>query len=181
MEATSWSAVKSGEVVVGGLVITGADVVTGGEVVTGGAVVDGGDVVVGGEVVVGGLVVTGGDVVTGGEVVLGAEVGVVLQMMFAHKLGSDVLVASLGCDTPVVHRTTALVVAFHSQQGSPSSWPFVWPSPSVSAIQRATVHFFPALEKALPKALVADDLPVPSVCPIAGTPATFPPFGIRAT
>lgn len=53
------------------------------------------------------------------------------QFTFAHKLGSDVLDASLGCETPVVQRGVAPTV--HSQHGSPSSWPFVWPSPSVSA------------------------------------------------
>jgi hypothetical protein len=38
---------------------------------------------------------------------------------------SDLLVASPGCETPVVQRGVLAVLASHTQHGSPSSWPFV--------------------------------------------------------
>jgi hypothetical protein len=100
---------------------------------------------------------------------------------FAHRLGSDVLEASSGCETPSVHCTTGFVSISHSQQGSPSSWPFVWPSPSVSASHSSLVHLLPAAENSSPKVFVAADLPVPSGCPIAGTSGTLPPLGIIFT
>jgi hypothetical protein len=81
----------------------------------------------------------------------------------------------------MVQRVTGLVVMTHWQHGSPSSCPFVWPSPSESAMHSALVHTLLALLNALPKAFVAEDRPVPSVCPIAATPGTLAPLGILAT
>jgi hypothetical protein len=103
------------------------------------------------------------------------------QATFAHRLSSDVLDESSGCETPSVQSTTGFVSISHSQHGSPSSWPFVWPSPSVSASQSSLVHLLPASEKASPNAFVAASSPVPSGCPIAGTSGTLPPLGSIAT
>lgn len=53
---------------------------------------------------------------------------------------SDFSVASPGCETPVVQSTTSLEPWTQAQHGSPSSWPLVCPSPSVSAWQNSVVH-----------------------------------------
>lgn len=82
------------------------------------------------------------------------------QLMFAHKLGSDVSVASEGWETPVVQHGASPELSVHTQHGSPSSWPLVCPSPSVSAWHSDTVHSLPAFSKAFPNAFVG-------LCPLS--------------
>lgn len=107
------------------------------EVVLGVAVVELGAFVVVGDVVV----VLGVEVVEPGEGdgVLYTAV-VPTHVISAHRDESDFNVASPGCETPVVQSTTSLEPLTHAQHGSPSSWPLVCPSPSVSAWQNSFVH-----------------------------------------
>ncbi|KAH7487810.1 uncharacterized protein KRP23_1773 [Phytophthora ramorum] len=57
------------------------------------------------------------------------------QSTEASSAAFVVLVPSPGLDTPTVQRSEIAVVVSHSQHGSPSSSPFVCPSPSESVLQ----------------------------------------------
>ena len=156
--------VSTAVVVVGAaVVVIGAWVV----VVVGAAVV-----VVGAAVVVVGAAVV---VVVGATVVVG---GAAVVVVGASVVGVES--AYDGCEIPVVRDGVAPVV--HTQFGSPSSSPFVNPSPSVSAWHSAVVQERPAAAKAFPKSLRAPP-PPDDVCPTPGheTPlrCTLAPLGIE--
>jgi hypothetical protein len=120
------------------------------------------------------------DVVDDEEALPGAAVAEAdPQVTLAQSEESEVSEASPGCETPSVHCTTALVSTTHSQHGSPSSWPLVWPSPSESCAQKSAVHSWPADAKSSPKSLLAPP-PLGLTCPSASTPGTLAPFGSSA-
>lgn len=79
-------------------------------------------VVLGAAVVVVGVVVTD-ELDAVDDVVSVSDVAV--QETLAQSEASEVLEASPGCETPVVHCTTAFEDWAHTQHGSPSSWPLV--------------------------------------------------------
>lgn len=152
-----------------------------------GVVAGAGDRIVAGAFVLAGAgeLLAVGAVVVDAPAEVGAGAGVVAAAppshdTLAHNDGSDSMVASPGCETPVVHSTALFGPATNVQHGSPSSWPFVWPSPSESAAQSSAVHRRPAASKASPNALRGPP-PIVSMWPRASTPATFAPFGKRAT
>lgn len=74
---------------------------------------------------------------------VGASVHAVRVVLELAMLGSEIPVVALGVEPSA-----------HSQQGSPSSRPLDWPSPSLSATHRAVVHMRPAPLNAIPNAFL---------------------------
>jgi hypothetical protein len=126
-----------------------------------------------------GDVTVAADAAGAGAVVIVAVEPPVAQSSDFHNDASATLAFTPGSESPVTRSGVAPVV--HTQHGSPSSWPFVWPSPSESAWQSASVHLLPAFLNAVPKSLRSLSDPSGSRCPTAGTFGTSAPFGMRAT
>ena len=82
---------------------------------------------------------------------------------------SRMLVANPGCDAPwkIVSLPPSGV---HVQHGSPSSMPFVIPSPSLSCMHSSFVHWYPVLLSASPNGFSGRLPPMQLLCP---TPAQF--------
>lgn len=90
---------------------------------------------------------------------------------------SSAAVCTPGCVMPVSNWGTN--PGSHTHSGSPSSWPFVLPSPSESIVQSARDHLCPLAAKSEPNALRAPP-PAARVWPMPGPPGTLSAFGSSA-
>ena len=75
------------------------------------------------------------------------DIVALLQTTLAHNDAFDMDEGSPGCESPVDQSVTGFDVWFHTQHGSPSSWPFVWPSPSESIMHSDVTHCSPSASK----------------------------------
>jgi len=104
----------------------------------------------------------------GGDTVARVQTGIVRVVMLLRRPAMEMPAGSSPTGLPPCTKAnmkSSFAPMAHWQQGSPSSSPFDWPSPSVSASHRAVVQASPADLKAQRKA--RSNPPWPVICPFA--------------